>query len=437
MVLVTACLLYAYQLAYQGEYAMKKNNRKLTKKLIESLDLPQKSPVFFWDTEVKGFGLKLNPTSKVFVVQSRINCASKRVKIGNYGALTVDQARKKAQQTLADMANGRDPIQERRTQQAKGITLEEVARSYINDRTLKKSSIHDINKHLNNAFKDWKKRPIVEINRDMVLKLFREKSDTGPAQANQAFRNLRALLNYAMETYRPGNQPIILENPVNVLSGAKVWNRIEPKNRRIPLNNIGAAWIILEKLYADPFASPEKLSMVAAILFCLLTGARWSEAQTLKWCDVNLKDKTWKIVDPKNTKPVTLPLNSQAQAILEDRPQVNEFVFSSGKSKTGHIGPGRMITDQISTALNIEISPHDLRRSFRAIAAELDIELWRTKLLMNHTISNDVTISAYTEKHDLEYLRPSIQAIGDWIERQGKIASTDNVLDINSKRQVG
>lgn len=95
------------------------------------------------------------------------------------------------------------------------------------------------------------------------------------------------------------------------------------------------------------------------------------------------------------------------------------------------------MTDQISKELEIIISPHDLRRTFRSIAAELNIELWRTKLLMNHKMGNDITIQAYTEKEDLEYLRPNIQELGDWIERQGKIAATGNVVDINSKQQVG
>jgi hypothetical protein len=62
--------------------------------------------------------------------------------------------------------------------------------------------------------------------------------------------------------------------------------------------------------------------------------------------------------------------------------------------------------------------------------------LWRTKLLMNHKINNDVTIQAYTEKQDLEYLRPSIQAIGSWVELKAK-EHRSKVVDINSKRKVG
>jgi integrase len=172
--------------------------------------------------------------------------------------------------------------------------------------------------------------------------------------------------------------------------------------------------------------------MVDAVAFCLLTGARWGEAQKLTWENVNLEAGTWHIQDTKTKTNSTLPLSTQAQALLEKRPTVekNSFVFCSNKSKTGHIGPGRFVTDQLANHLEIELSPHDLRRTFRSIAAACEIELWRTKLLMNHKINNDITIQAYTEKDDLEYLRPSIQSIGDWIERQAKIVDTSNVIDM-------
>ena len=81
------------------------------------------------------------------------------------------------------------------------------------------------------------------------------------------------------------------------------------------------------------------------------------------------------------------------------------------------------------------ISIHDLRRTFRAIAGECGIELYKTKLLMNHKLNQDVTISAYTETSDLRYLKPEIQKIGDWIERQGKIAASEKVVDLEQARK--
>lgn len=74
--------------------------------------------------------------------------------------------------------------------------------------------------------------------------------------------------------------------------------------------------------------------------------------------------------------------------------------------------------------------PHDLRRTFRAVAGKCGIELWKTKLLMNHTLSGDVTITAYTDTENLHYLRPEANAIAEWIEGQGSIAQAENVTTL-------
>ncbi len=407
----------------------------LTKKIVDNLELPEKTPVFVWDTEIKGFGVKLNPTGKVYVAQGRVSGKARRVKIGVHGAWTVDNARKQARQYLLDMANGIDPTQKKRVKEIQGKTLDEVVTDYIKDRALKPLTIRDINTHLNGIFSDWKDQPIIKITRDKVLALYRAKTEDSPAQANQAFRILRALLNYARAAYQPGGTPIIIDNPVNVISDLKIWNTIKAKSRRIPTNQVGKAWNLLQELRNYPGYGLAGHSLADCVTFTLLTGCRWNEAQKLTWDNVNLKAGTWHIADPKGPKSresVTLPLCTQARTMLEARPMVkgNNYIFCSDQSKTGHVGTGRFITDQIAKALKTELSPHDLRRTFRSIAAECDVELWRTKLLLNHKVNNDITIEAYTEKQDLGYLRPAIQKIGDWIERQGKIASSDKVVDL-------
>jgi len=407
---------------------------RFTKTMIEKMELPEKGQVVLFDDAVKNFGIRLSQKTRTYFVQGWVNGKRKKFTIGKHGVYTLEQARKKAVDVLRGMAEGIDPSDVKKKAEMEAVTLIDVVESYIKDRTLKQSSIRDIHKHMKGVFKDWQENPIADITRDDCLMLFRKRSKESPAQANQAFRILRALLNYAIEVYRP----VITENPVQVLSGAKVWNTIKPKNRKISIADVGQAWCKLETIKADPTLGIAGHSMADAVKFCILTGCRWGEVQKLTWGNVDLDNKSWLIEDPKNKNDVTLPLSTQAAELLENRYQIenNPHVFCSEKSKTGYIGPGRYITDQLAADLDIELSPHDLRRTFRAIAAELDVELWRTKLLMNHKINNDVTIAAYTEKQDLEYLRPSIQAIGSWVELKAKEHKA-KVVDINSKRQVG
>ena len=407
---------------------------KLTKHFIEKqIELPNKGQLFFWDAELKGFGVRVTAGGISFVCQSRVNGRTRRVKIGKYGAFTIKTARDQAKIYLADMSKGVDPNLEKQKKRVEAITLEELVQDYIKDTKLKPRSIQDINWHLNSSFSHWKRKPIIAFKRAQIKALFQKKSETSPAQANQAFRVLRALFNYAIKEYRPDECPIITDNPVNVLSG--MWHDIKPKNRRVPLKQLGEAWNYLQELKESPVIPMAGKSIIDAVCFTILTGGRWGEVSTLKWKHVSLTDETWKIIDPKNHNPVTFPLSTQALAILENRPQYNEFVFCSDLSKTGHVGDARPTTNKLSEKIQTPVSAHDLRRTFRSIAAECNIELWRTKMLMNHKMKNDVTLSAYTEKEDLEYLRPDIEKIGKYVEEQSKISAAGNVVPLDRGRK--
>jgi len=100
------------------------------------------------------------------------------------------------------------------------------------------------------------------------------------------------------------------------------------------------------------------------------------------------------------------------------------------RSKDGHVSDARGIFDKISKAIGVRVTAHDMRRTFRAVGGECKLELWKTKLLMSHKLSGDVTITHYTETEDLRYLDPEINKIADWIIRQAAIARSDKVVPI-------
>jgi integrase len=124
-----------------------------------------------------------------------------------------------------------------------------------------------------------------------------------------------------------------------------------------------------------------------------------------------------------------------AVKILERRPRTSPFIFPA-RSGDGHISEARGVLEKVSAAVGVRVSPHDLRRTFRAVAGECGVEFWKTKLLMGHKISGDVTISHYTETSDLRYLAPESNLIANWITRQGTIAATDNVVQLPRKAKA-
>jgi len=290
--------------------------------------------------------------------------------------------------------------------------------------------------HLNTTFNDWKNKPIVKINRNAVLKKFKDKSKVSHAQANQSFRILRALINYASAKYRT-DEPFILENPVKILSEMKTWNNVKPRTQKIPSNKIGAFWNWLQSLRNTQ--EQTTLSRTVADSFCvlLLTGTRKNEAFRLKWEAVNLEDGSFRLNDTKSGNSIILPLSQVLIDILKDRPKINDYIFP-GQDQKGRLKDSRKTLLNAVDIIGCQIAIHDLRRTFRSIAGLAGVQFINCKLLLNHSLGKmgDITLDYYTERNDLRYLREDAEKISRWVIEQGKIAASDKVISIDTKRAM-
>ncbi|MGL6211973.1 MAG: hypothetical protein ACRC14_19275, partial [Paracoccaceae bacterium] len=134
--------------------------------------------------------------------------------------------------------------------------------------------------------------------------------------------------------------------------------------------------------------------------------------------------------DPKNKNPVWLPLSSQAVAVIKARKAADDkaetkskFVFPS-RSVLGHIRDTRAPLERFSVAIGMDrLSAHDLRRTFVTLgvkACRLDIA--KLELLTNH-VPQGVTARHYLETSDLRDYHREVQAIGDYIETEARVAA--------------
>jgi len=141
---------------------------KLTQRISDTTIAPASGQLIIRDEELKGFGLRITPQKKTYIVDSRVNGVKRRVTIGRCDLLSLEEARLKARQILLDMASGIDPTAEKRNEKVASITLIELLEEYLQVRTLKTSTASVYRRVITKKLTDWLHLPIVEITKDMV-----------------------------------------------------------------------------------------------------------------------------------------------------------------------------------------------------------------------------------------------------------------------------
>ena len=87
---------------------------KINKGAVDGAETPATGQAFIWDTEIKGFALRITSGgTKTFIVQKRIGGKDRRVTLGRYPEITAEQARKLALAHIGEIASGGDPIAQR------------------------------------------------------------------------------------------------------------------------------------------------------------------------------------------------------------------------------------------------------------------------------------------------------------------------------------
>lgn len=414
---------------------------RINKTAIKEITPPDSGYKLYWDSDLRGFGVRVTAAGAIsYIAEARVNGKTRRETIGKHGTFTPEQARKKAKAKLGRMAEGIDLSAERQRKKALSVTLREVADDYKENRRtakglpLKESTKADIEKHLSGIFSDWQKRPIVKIDRELVQRRYSERCQRSVAQANQAMRVLRALINYAAAKYRdPEGNPIILDNPVKVLRDASILRGVKARTNAVPLEKIGGWWSAVQAMRNDPALTRVSKSAADLIALLALTGLRVGEARSLKWPQIDLDGESLGLTDTKNRESVTLPLSGPAAAIIRERGNDSEFVFPARSGK-GHINDVRGQLERLAEATEITVTAHDIRRTFRAVAAACDVELWRTKALMNHKQNHDVTLANYTDLSDVRYLKPEADRIAEYFEDRRRVFEADNVVSMEGRR---
>jgi integrase len=403
---------------------------KLTKSIVDKINpVLNKDQVFYRDENLKGFALRVTSTGmKSFVVETRIEGKVKRITLGKYGVITVEEARKQAKTLLGQIARGDNPIAEKKSNKIKLMTLDSVFNDYLKARKdLKEFTVTDYKNVLRQVMPDWLNKPLINITREMIAKRHAEYGVTNSkARSNYAMRVLRAVFNFAVHEYQLENgQSIISINPVEYLSHTRSWFRVDRKSTVIKSHQL-AEWHEGLMLLAEQEDYPQAMMWRDYFLLILFTGLRRMEAASLPWKDIDFKARTFTVQDTKNREIHTLPMSDFLYELFLRRKQVktSEFVFPA-PSKTGHIMEPRKAMLKVAELSGVTFTVHDLRRTFATTAESLDLPAYALKRLLNHKMTHDVT-AGYIMR-DVERLRKPMQRITDYLIKQ--MAGSLEVLD--------
>lgn len=382
---------------------MTNRTEKLTKPTVTNAPLATDPPQYIiWDTETKGFGLRVSRQTKSFIFKGRVHGKVRKVTIGSASDLTVSKARDKANAYAVEMRAGTDPKARKARDSATEITLRDSLDDYLDsNRRLKDRTRDEYRAVIKRKLSDWLDKPLATITPQMVKRRYQKLTEEAPTQGDYAFRVFRIACNNAIGLMEDaGATPIT--NPCRVLGRQKMWRGVVRKQSVIPPDRLPDWWRTASELAEGDRAVADFFR------FLLLTGLRKSEALNLKWRDVDMKRRTMTIHETKNKRVLTLPIADHVLELLTerhlDRGQ-REYVFESSRGRVSNV---RYFQEDMNRLTGLWITPHDLRRTFLSIGADILPELV-LKRLVNHVNSANVT-EGYVIK-SVDDLRDAMQRL--------------------------
>ena len=345
---------------------------RITKRVVDGL----KPDTSVWDSELSGFGVRCQRRDKVYFLKTRVNGRQRWLTIGKHGApWTPDTARREARAFLGDIAKGVDPT----ANKAKGarLTLHQLADKYLLEHVERKrkpgTARHYRDCLTRLVVPRLGKRAVTEIRRSDVAKWHRDLHET-PYQANRALAVMSAMFSFAEECeFVPPDS--------NPCRGVEKYPE-EGRERFLTNEEINRLSAAFEKAEGNGRISPYT---IAALRLLLVTGARKSEIQNLRWEYVDFERSVLFLPDSKTGRK-TVQLNELALDLLKSLPRVDGSPWVLPGRKEGQ--PVKELKTAWRTILKdaglSNVRPHDLRHTFASVAAGAGASLLIIGKLLGH-----------------------------------------------------
>jgi integrase len=337
--------------------------------------LPGRKKIDYFDAGQRGFLLEVRCSGgKTFYQRYTDERGRERqYKIGPADVITLEQARRKARQIVAEALLGADPQQKRRELRAVPQLSHFVHERYLPYvRTYKNTWQTDETVLRIHVLPKLGALALDEIKTDLIADLINRMREDGYAAGtmNRVIVILRYIYNLARKWKVPGG----VENPAAGLSAG-------PDVQRNRFLSEEEAEALVRSIHAD-----ENQTAARSILLLLLTGGRRNEITFAKWDYVDWKNKTLLVPKSKSGRARVIALNQSAIALLTATPRVdgNPYIFPSpvtGRPSASLFFPW----DRIRQRAGLEdVRLHDLRHSFASFLVNRGVSLYVVQGLLGH-----------------------------------------------------
>ena len=391
-------------------------------------------PVIAYDSDLKGFGIRLAPSGALtWFIEYRPGAGGRRIakKRHAFGSreFTPEQARQTAKELLAGVALGKDPMADRHRER-QAATFKEFAERYIQEEAeakLKRGTVVNyeiaIRRHANPEIGNIK---LDQITTADLSRLHTKIGLTKPMTANRVMECISSIFRYAATSN-------LVPNGHNPTKGIRAFR--EQRRERF-LNSeelakfgealreaetVGTPYDVDESKPTSkhaPKAQNRRIKIdsytAAAFRLLILTGARLREIINLRWEYVDLQRGLLLLPDSKTGRKAIV-LNVHAIAVIRSLDRRGEYVIFSeqdDKPRADLNRPWRTISARAGLA---SVRIHDLRHTHASVGAGAGFGLPIIGKLLGHTQASTTQRYAHL---DADPLLIASNKIADLITQQ-------------------
>lgn len=407
---------------------------KLTKTLVDNAKAPEKGDSFIWDSELQGFGVRIQASGrKTYVVRYRARDGKntqRKMTLARCTDVAPDKARELARKVFAQVAEGMDPAADRKpvVSEASTKTIEKMFQGYVASlRARTRASATEVERALliakdNAADALGRHRAAADVTpADIVgyVAKFYQAGHRGAANKHRGY--IASAYSWALKSANDYTVPVeqrvdwgITRNPASDV--AKDTGATKTRDRNLSAPELRELWLATAPGCTGFW--PETAACIRLLICC---GQRVQETLRIEGSEVDLEAGLWKMPAHKTKgkkKPHTIPLPKQAVEVLEglivthgDGP-----LFPARNGAKGELMKHLSVMQalkrwQAEDSVDVPaFQTRDLRRTWKSRAHDAGVDRFTRDLIQQHA-KNDTGSKHYDMA---EYLPQMREAMGKW-----------------------